>query len=568
VCGSVEHPNPAKPQPDAPTAEAVDKANALVAQALTAVDTAREVVAELSIARSRAEALVGGADETSATTQVAAHARALTQIDAGVARRDEIYAELATVDESCSVATTALTTLATQREHLVTALGVATESVNEMHAILGRRDDVSLSIVDEQHAVANELAACDRARHVHTSLQEAEARITEINGQWERTRSRLTIADDESFANLVEAKDEIAELRHKVAQYDEDRRTVRAELARLAGDYSPPPASPADIAASSSQVAALTVARDELAAHIAHLEKVETAATRHFAEVVDAVQAAVELIARHQATIRMAEIASASTAENQLRIPLATYVLMERFRSVLAAANSRLQEMSNGRYTLEHHLQLEGRGRKTGLGISIRDHFIDAKRSAGDLSGGETFYTSLALALGLADVVIAESGGVDLGTLFIDEGFGLLDCETLDTVLVEIDKLRAGGRVIGLVSHVEELKQRISERIATGPPRSLGDHCRCLTSAIRHGIRAVVATRNGQTEYAHTNVIAESARYGRSASGPESGASSASATTQANCPTASVMLANTKRAPDTSSATSGPTVASSSNQPR
>jgi exonuclease SbcC len=121
--------------------------------------------------------------------------------------------------------------------------------------------------------------------------------------------------------------------------------------------------------------------------------------------------------------------------------------------------------MSDGRYTIEYHEERESHGRKSGLGIKILDRLTDKQRSPGDLSGGETFYTALSLALGLADVVVAESGGVDLGTLFIDEGFGSLDPDTLDSVLTEISHLRRGGRVVGIVSHVDELKQRISERI-------------------------------------------------------------------------------------------------------
>ena len=93
------------------------------------------------------------------------------------------------------------------------------------------------------------------------------------------------------------------------------------------------------------------------------------------------------------------------------------------------------------------------------------DRHTGEERSPRSLSGGETFYTSLALALGLADVVRAEAGGVDLDTLFIDEGFGSLDADTLDQVMAVIDDLRDRGRVVGIVSHVADLKDRIAERL-------------------------------------------------------------------------------------------------------
>ena len=96
----------------------------------------------------------------------------------------------------------------------------------------------------------------------------------------------------------------------------------------------------------------------------------------------------------------------------------------------------------------------------------MHDQTTDTRRAPGSLSGGETFTVSLCLALGLADVVQAEAGGVSLGTLFVDEGFGTLDPETLDDVIGQLSRLTAGGRQVGIVSHVEELKQRIPERIA------------------------------------------------------------------------------------------------------
>ncbi|MDD9205097.1 SbcC/MukB-like Walker B domain-containing protein, partial [Georgenia sp. 10Sc9-8] len=95
----------------------------------------------------------------------------------------------------------------------------------------------------------------------------------------------------------------------------------------------------------------------------------------------------------------------------------------------------------------------------------VRDHVTETPRDPHTLSGGETFYVSLCLALGLADVVRSEAGGIELGTLFVDEGFGSLDPETLDDVMTELGKLQSGGRAVGVVSHVAELKTRIAERI-------------------------------------------------------------------------------------------------------
>ncbi len=121
--------------------------------------------------------------------------------------------------------------------------------------------------------------------------------------------------------------------------------------------------------------------------------------------------------------------------------------------------------MSAGRYELRRSDEGDSRRQRAGLTLAVVDRHTGEERSPQSLSGGETFYTSLALALGLADVVKAEAGGVDTETLFIDEGFGSLDAETLDQVLGVIDELRDHGRAIGIVSHVTDLKERIAERL-------------------------------------------------------------------------------------------------------
>ncbi|MGW4636267.1 AAA family ATPase [Nocardia sp. NPDC004415] len=155
----------------------------------------------------------------------------------------------------------------------------------------------------------------------------------------------------------------------------------------------------------------------------------------------------------------------AGRGENNRRMSLRSYVLAARLEEVAVAGSLRLRRMSGGRYELVHSDKAGPRGRRGGLGLDVRDDYTGAVRSAKTLSGGETFMASLALALGLADVVAAESGGVVLDTLFIDEGFGSLDADTLDAVMGVLDELRAGGRVVGVVSHVDEMRQRIPSRL-------------------------------------------------------------------------------------------------------
>jgi len=163
------------------------------------------------------------------------------------------------------------------------------------------------------------------------------------------------------------------------------------------------------------------------------------------------------------AVIRLAGLAKGM--DGHRRMALTTYVLRQWFGQVVAAANVRLGAMSAGRYELRRTDESGARRERTGLTLVVIDRHTGTERSPRSLSGGETFYTSLALALGLADVVKAEAGGVDLDTLFIDEGFGTLDAETLDQVMAVIDELRDRGRVVGIVSHVADLKDRVAERL-------------------------------------------------------------------------------------------------------
>ncbi|GII27256.1 nuclease SbcCD subunit C [Planotetraspora mira] len=167
---------------------------------------------------------------------------------------------------------------------------------------------------------------------------------------------------------------------------------------------------------------------------------------------------------RHRLARRLAELAGGTSADNQWHMRLSAFVLGERLRQVVEAANERLEHMSSGRYLLQHDLRRAAgdRGRSGGgLGLRVLDAWTGVDRDPATLSGGESFITSLALALGLADVVTAEAGGAEIGTLFVDEGFGTLDEETLDDVLDILDGLREGGRAVGIVSHVAELRVRV-----------------------------------------------------------------------------------------------------------
>lgn len=175
---------------------------------------------------------------------------------------------------------------------------------------------------------------------------------------------------------------------------------------------------------------------------------------------------------RHRLIAELTAFVEGKSLDNAQRMRLAAYVLTERLRQVVDAANERLSAMTDQRYALEH---TDDRGfgeQRGGLSLRVRDDWNGVTRDPATLSGGETFVVSLALALGLADTVAYEAGGTDIDTLFIDEGFGSLDADTLEDVMDTLDSLRDGGRVVGLVSHVPELRSRISTQLEVTKGRS------------------------------------------------------------------------------------------------
>lgn len=162
----------------------------------------------------------------------------------------------------------------------------------------------------------------------------------------------------------------------------------------------------------------------------------------------------------------LADTVAGLGGNNSLRMRLSSFVLAARLEKVAVLANERLAILGEGRYQLQHSDSLAGGGRRSGLGLVVQDLWTGQVRDTSSLSGGESFMASLALALGLADAVREESGGFDLQTLFIDEGFGTLDDESLEQVLSVLDGLRDGGRVVGVVSHVSDLRTRIPVQIS------------------------------------------------------------------------------------------------------
>lgn len=164
------------------------------------------------------------------------------------------------------------------------------------------------------------------------------------------------------------------------------------------------------------------------------------------------------------------------------KVMLETYIQMTYFDRVIARANTRFMVMSDGQYELKRRKEAENNKSQSGLDLDLDviDHYNGTERSVKTLSGGESFKASLSLALGLSDEIQASAGGVQLDTMFVDEGFGSLDDESLDQAMRALSNLADGNRLVGIISHVGELKNRIDKQIVVTKEKTGGSRANII----------------------------------------------------------------------------------------
>ncbi|MEF9902461.1 SMC family ATPase [Streptomyces sp. P9-A2] len=470
VCGAVEHPAPARKDAGHVDREAEERA-------LAAHQSAEE-------RRTGHERRLG----------VVREALAAAGAEAGDTPTGRLVHEVAKLEEQYARARDAASVLHSAREQLRQAeheherrLTAQREAAVRTAARAGVRERLD----QEQASLEEELS---KARGAADSVTARAAQL-ERDTAWfadaadavrlaEGTAQRLKQADarlaDAAFRAGFDTPRAAAEalldaatrraLQHRLDAWQQEEAAVRAVLAEsdtVAAAQQPP----AGLAAAQRtaedadrRVREAASARDAAARRCAELDRLSTRATA-------SVHRLAPLRDEYDRVARMAGLTAGTSAANERRMRLESYVLAARLEQVAAAATARLHRMSSGRYTLVHSDDRTGRGR-SGLGLHVVDAWTGRERDTATLSGGETFFASLALALGLADVVTDEAGGVRLDTLFIDEGFGSLDDQTLDEVLDVLDSLRERDRSVGIVSHVADLRRRIHAQLAVVKGRS------------------------------------------------------------------------------------------------
>ncbi|MGY1858394.1 AAA family ATPase [Modestobacter sp. SYSU DS0290] len=461
VCGAVEHPAPAtatgpqvgRVEEDAAHAES-ERREAVHGAAQRAVEDAER---ELAVLRAQAggdpvEVLVRDAAETAAAEagvrrEAARLAPARAELAELTARREAAAAAAAATREELAARRAGLARL---EESLTVVQARLTEARGEdpdLPARVSRLTQLAERCELVVAAEGDELrarTAADEARRL------AERRVVEAGFP-----DLLTAAG----ALLDRGRTEV--LARRIAEHDQRWSLVTATLAEPElADLPPRP----DLDALTGTCRSATATREAAVAALAEARRCLVALDGLAAELT-AVE--VELDDRRAAADQVAALADLVNGRggNTMRMRLQSFVLAARLEQVAEVASRRLSDMSGGRYRFLHSDAQGRHGARGGLGLDVLDEYTGARRPTKTLSGGESFMASLALALGLADVVTAESGGVQIDTLFVDEGFGTLDPQALDAVMTVLDELRRGGRTVGVISHVEELRQRITGRL-------------------------------------------------------------------------------------------------------
>lgn len=486
VCGSVEHPAPAQiaegeqlvERADLDAAkEREDKAHKQARTHELAKDRAtkahQEASEALAAARTQYETLAaqGECDVEQTAAQLQQAQTRLAQAQSRVTARDGVLAKVERVRVELQKAQEALRTID----------GAAVEAQTRHRDAAARCEATAADLAPARAAVgfAQRVESVEGYRAAHQRL----ARAVLLLGQ---ARERHALAAAQAQRLLGESAFESAELVQTAVRTPERvdalEQTVAAyelEHARLLEGFGREA-----IVAVAARVAAGEQAPDDLQGVRERVEQLRAAAHRltlregERESVLRSLQALrgeyaafrAQTAQRYDRAQMLANLAAAARGDTlggyEHQVDLVSYVLGAEFERILQSASLHLDRMSEGRYGMvfsDH--RAKGSRSGGGLNLEITDTWTGEPREASSLSGGESFLASLSLALGLAEVVQANNGGIELDTLFIDEGFGTLDAETLDMVMGTIESLRDSGRTIGLISHVEEMKNRIPAQI-------------------------------------------------------------------------------------------------------
>lgn len=486
VCGSVEHPAPAQiaegeqlvERADLDAAkEREDKAHKQARTHELAKDRAtkahQEASEALAAARTQYETLVaqGECDVEQTAAQLQQAQTRLAQAQSRVTARDGVLVKVERVRAEQQKAQEALRTIESAAVEAQTRHRDAAARCEATAADLAPAR-AAVGFAQRVEAVEGYRVAHQRLARAVLLLGQARERHALAAAQAERLLAESSFESAELVQAAVRTPERVDALEQAVAAYELEharllegfgREAIVAVAARAAAGEQ----APDDLQGVREQVEQLRAA-----VHRLTLREGERESLLRSLQALRGEYAAfrAKTAQRYDRAQMLANLAAAARGDTlggyEHQVDLVSYVLGAEFERILHSASLHLDRMSEGRYGMvfsDH--RAKGSRSGGGLNLEITDTWTGEPREASSLSGGESFLASLSLALGLAEVVQANNGGIELDTLFIDEGFGTLDAETLDMVMGTIESLRDSGRTIGLISHVEEMKNRIPAQI-------------------------------------------------------------------------------------------------------
>ncbi|MFD0673007.1 AAA family ATPase [Cohnella sp. GCM10027633] len=327
---------------------------------------------------------------------------------------------------------------------------------SEKSALLKRLND-AWEEAQRTHSAAQTRVAVERtnAAQQKSQLDEAELQRAEASRRFADALAKSGFAEDTAaYASAKLPEPERANLQRQIEAFKSAWAATLQQIEELERELDG--RSVPELEAMHAAIAELKSRIEGATAELHGIQRFKQEAERLLAAIGKSADQLAELERRHQS---VADVYQMLKGDNALKISFERYILIEFLEQILRAANVRLQELSGGQFLLQRSDRLETRGKQSGLGLDVYDAYTGQNRDVKSMSGGEKFNASLCLALGMTDVIQAYQGGVSIEMMFIDEGFGSLDEESLGKAIQALVDLQRAGRMIGVISHVQELKQ-------------------------------------------------------------------------------------------------------------
>lgn len=342
------------------------------------------------------------------------------------------------------------------RQQAVASIEVWTGNLNYLKEIFGNAEEAYHTLNNKLEG--NQTLLSDQRERLANVIQTKQQALA----AYEKKLSECDFPNEEAYHNALRTESEISRLKHSIEQYQNEVQAVGQDLRRLSKEAENKRKQDMEqLEATKQELEQGKMQADEsIQIVIARLGTNEPIAKALYRAISDAAIYQQEYLLLSN----LSKTANGELAGKQ-KLAFEQYVQASYFNQILIEANKRLKIMTNSRFELLRREEAADLRSQTGLEIDVLDHYTGRNRSVKSLSGGESFKASLSLALGLSDVIQSHAGGVEVDTLFIDEGFGALDAESLEQAIQTLVGLAAGNRLVGIISHVSELKERIDRQV-------------------------------------------------------------------------------------------------------